>query len=102
MRTSDELEPPSIGLALTLERLKFPLARLKTGTPPRLSSHSINWDILEKQPSDLPPPPFSYLNIERGVKMKDSLIDCAMTYTNELTHKMVMDNQHLLPDYDGN
>lgn len=101
MRTSDELEPPSVGLALTLEKLQFPLGRLKTGTPPRLSSKTINWDALEKQPSDIPPPPFSYLNIERGVKMKDSLIECAMTYTNDHTHKLVMDNQHQLPDYDG-
>ena len=101
MRDSDEVEPPSIGLALTLERLKFPLARLKTGTPPRLSSKTINWDILEKQPSDVPPLPFSYLNIERGVKMHDKLITCAKSYTHEGTHKLVMDNQHTLPDYEG-
>ena len=102
MRTNDDaVEPPSIGLALTLERLKFPLSRLKTGTPPRLSSKSINWDILEKQVSDFPPPAFSYLNIEKGVKMIDSLISCAMTYTNEETHRLVLEHQHLLPDYDG-
>jgi tRNA uridine 5-carboxymethylaminomethyl modification enzyme len=77
IRNSDEVEPPSIGLALTLEKLQFPLARLKTGTPPRLVSETIDWDILEKQPSDIPPPPFSYLNNERGVKMKDHLIQCA-------------------------
>ena len=41
------------------------------------------------------------MNIERGVKMKDRLISCAKTYTNEATHKIVMGNQHLLPDYDG-
>ena len=91
----------SIGLALTLERLAFPLARLKTGTPPRLRSSTIDWAQLEKQPSDLPPPPFSYLNIERGVKMQHALIQCAKTYTNEASHKIVIDNQHLLPDYDG-
>ena len=101
MRQSEELEPPSIGLALTLQRLNFPLGRLKTGTPPRLDGSTINWDALEKQGSDMPPPPFSYLNIERGVKMKDSLIECAMTYTNQKTHQLVMENRHLLPDYDG-
>lgn len=101
MRNSDEVEPPSIGLALTLERLQFPLARLKTGTPPRLDGRTIAWDTLEKQPSDLPPPPFSYLNNVRGVKMVDHLIQCAKTYTNAETHRLVMEHQHLLPDYDG-
>lgn len=101
MRNSDALEPPSIGLALTLERLQFPLSRLKTGTPPRLDGKKINWDALDKQASDIPPPPFSYLNIERGIKLKDSLIECAKTYTNAETHQIVMDNQHLLPDYDS-
>ncbi|RYH12902.1 tRNA uridine-5-carboxymethylaminomethyl(34) synthesis enzyme MnmG [archaeon] len=101
MRSSEDLEPPSIGLALTLERLLFPLGRLKTGTPPRLNGKTIDWDKLEKQPSDLPPPPFSYLNIDRGVKLKDKLIECAKTYTNAETHRLVMEHQHRLPDYDG-
>lgn len=77
------------------------MGRLKTGTPARLSGKTIDWSRLESQPSDDPPPPFSYLNTERGVKMKDSLILCAKTYTTEETHRIVMANQHLLPDYDG-
>lgn len=104
MRDSDETEPPSVGLALTLERLAFPLARLKTGTPPRIRRSTIDWDDLEKQPSDIPPPPFSYLNIERGVRMAREgidMIECAKSYTTEETHKLVLKYQHLLPDYDG-
>lgn len=77
------------------------MSRLKTGTPARLVGSTIDWSILEKQPGDNPPPPFSYLNIERGVKLRDSLIDCAKTYTNAETHRLVMENQHLLPDYEG-
>lgn len=96
-----ELEPPSVGMALTLERLAFPLGRLKTGTPPRISAKSINWDKLDTQPSDYPPQPFSYMNIERGVSLGDRLIKCAKTYTNAETHKIVMDNAHLLPEFDG-
>jgi tRNA uridine 5-carboxymethylaminomethyl modification enzyme len=46
---SDEIEPPSIGLAITLQRLKFPISRLKTGTPPRLIKSSIDWSKLESQ-----------------------------------------------------
>ena len=105
MRDSDQTEPPSIGLARTLERLQFPLARLKTGTPPRILKSSIDWDSLEKQLSDDPPPPFSYLNIERGVRMVrdgEAMIECAKTYTTEHTHALVLEHQHLLPDYEGN
>lgn len=103
VRDSADTEPPSIGLAVTLEKkLQLPLNRLKTGTPPRLRRDTINWDILEKQDSDDPAQPFSYMNIDRGVKVPPSkFIHCAKTYTNELTHKMVMDNQHLLPEYEG-
>lgn len=101
MRTSDGTEPPSIGLALTLERLQFAMGRLKTGTPPRLVGSSIDWRQLESQPSDVPPIPFSFLNIDRGVKMADHLIKCAKTYTTAATHALVLANQHLLPDYDA-
>jgi tRNA uridine 5-carboxymethylaminomethyl modification enzyme len=41
------------------------------------------------------------MNIERGVVLKDRLIECAKTYTNDDTHAIVMENAHLLPDYDG-
>lgn len=101
MRETQEIEPPSIGLALTLERLEFPLDRLKTGTPPRLSAKTINWDILEKQESDLPPPAFSFLNAHTGVRMKDQLISCSQTYTNDVTHKLCLEYEHTLPSYDA-
>lgn len=101
MRDSDELEPPSIGLAKTLERLNFPLDRMKTGTPARLIRETINWSILEHQQSDYPPPAFSYLNNDKPLKLIDKFISCSLTYTNQNTHKIVMDNEHLLPQYDG-
>ena len=96
-----EVEPPSIGLAMTLEKLNFPLQRLKTGTPPRLSAKSIDWDRLDKQPSDHPAEPFSYMNIESGISLAHSLIECAKTFTNEKTHEIIMNNQNTLPDYEG-
>lgn len=86
-------------LYITNNRLGFPLSRLKTGTPPRLHRDSINWSILPSQPSDMPPPPFSYLN--STVKHIDQLIDCAQTATNSSTHELVMKYQHELPDYEG-
>jgi tRNA uridine 5-carboxymethylaminomethyl modification enzyme len=75
LRNSEEVEAPSIGLSETLEtRLALPLGRLKTGTPPRLDGRTIDWARLEPQPSDDPPRPFSYLNADKGVALKDRLI----------------------------
>ena len=45
--------------------------------------------ILEAQPSEVPPIPFSYMNALTGVSMADKLIACAKTYTNEETHRCV-------------
>ncbi len=55
-------EEPSIGLALSLEKLGLPLGRLKTGTPARLDGRTINWGMLEEQKGDNPPKPFSFLH----------------------------------------
>lgn len=55
-------DAPAIGLAKTLESLKFRLSRLKTGTPPRIRASSINYSQLEAQPGDNPPVPFSFMN----------------------------------------
>ena len=49
-------------MSKTLARYAFPLGRLKTGTPPRLAAASIDYSILEEQPSDSPPTPLSYMN----------------------------------------
>ena len=101
LRDSDEVEAPSIGLARTLERLQFPLSRLKTGTPPRLKSSTIDWAALEKQPSDEPALPFSYLNVGGEVQMQGRFIECAKTYTTPATHALCLQYQHTLPDYLG-
>ncbi len=90
-------EEPTIGLAVTLEKLGFPLARLKTGTPARLDSRTIDYTGLAVQPPDDNPVPFSYLNDKITVPQ----IDCHITYTNEETHKIIRDNLHLAPMYSG-
>ena len=90
-------EDPTIGLALTLEKLGFPLSRLKTGTPARLDGRTIDWDVLNAQKADENPVPFSYMNDEITVPQ----IDCHITYTNENTHKIIRDNLHRAPMYSG-
>lgn len=90
-------EAPSIGLALSLEKLGLPLGRLKTGTPARLDGRTINWGMLEEQKGDNPPKPFSFLNKEITVPQ----ISCYMTYTSEKTHQIIRDNIKRAPMYSG-
>lgn len=90
-------EKPAIGLAQTLERLEFPLGRLKTGTPARLDGRTINWAVLEEQKGDDPPQPFSTLNDVITVPQ----ISCHITYTNENTHRIIAENIHRSAMYSG-
>jgi len=101
MRDSDSVEPPCTALAATLLRLKLPLSRLKTGTPPRLDGRTIDNGALEPQPSEEPPLPFSYVNEGGTVANAHRLITCYKTYTNERTHDIVRANMHTLPDYES-
>lgn len=105
LRNSEKVEPPSTGLAHTLERFEFPLGRLKTGTPPRLDGTTIDWTVCKDQPSENPATPFSHLLQFRGHQPPqvhaNTLITCAQSATNDATHKLVMDYAHLLPQYDG-
>ena len=90
-------EQPTVGLAETLERLEFPLGRLKTGTPARLDGRTINWGILEEQPGDNPPQPFSFMTDKITVPQ----ISCHMTYTSQATHDIIRANLHRAPMYSG-
>lgn len=90
-------EQPAIGLAQTLKRLQFPMGRLKTGTPPRLDSRTIDWRGLDMQPGDEPPVPFSYLTTE----ITTPQIACGVTYTSAATHAVIRGNLHQAPIYSG-
>lgn len=90
-------EEPVIGLAETLERLDFPLGRLKTGTPARLDGKTIDWDQCAPQYGDENPEAFSYMT----EKLPNPQIPCYITYTNENTHKAIKDNIDRAPLYSG-
>lgn len=82
-------EAATFGLSKSLRDAGFQLGRLKTGTPPRLDSKTINYSVLEPQEGDDPPMPFSYLN--DTVSVQDQLL-CHATYTNGATHDVVRAN----------
>lgn len=90
-------EAPSMGLSNTLEKAGFALGRLKTGTPARLSSKTINWASLEMQPGDDVPVPFSTLTD----KLPNPQIECGITRTTAQTHKIIADNINKSAMYSG-
>ncbi|KAK8225632.1 glucose inhibited division protein A-domain-containing protein [Phyllosticta capitalensis] len=82
-------EAATFGLSKSLREAGFQLGRLKTGTPPRLDKKTINFDVLDPQPGDEPPMPFSYLNDR--VQVENQLL-CHMTFTNEAAHGIIRAN----------
>lgn len=92
-------ERPSGGIARTFERLGVRLARLKTGTPPRLDGRTIDTERLAPQHGDRPPEPFSFAH--RTVRHAERQLSCHMAYTTEETHRIVRQAQHLAPPYEG-
>lgn len=104
MHTGEETTPggrigeeASYGISNSLERLGFKLGRLKTGTPCRIDAKTINWDILEEQPGDNPPTPFSFMNKE----ITTPQITCHITHTNKWMHDLIKDNFHRAPLFSG-
>lgn len=81
-------DKPSIALADRLYELGFNIGRLKTGTPARLTKSSIDWNLLEQQSADETPVPFSFLTN----KIMIPQVTCAITHTNENTHKIIREN----------
>jgi tRNA uridine 5-carboxymethylaminomethyl modification enzyme len=80
-----------------LRELGFEMGRLKTGTPPRINSNSINYSVCERQPGDEPPTPFSHFT----EAISQSQLPCWITYTTEQTHQMIRDNLNRSPLYSG-
>ncbi|MDH5710193.1 MAG: tRNA uridine-5-carboxymethylaminomethyl(34) synthesis enzyme MnmG [Gammaproteobacteria bacterium] len=91
-------DPPSIALANRLRDLPFRVARLKTGTPPRIDSRSIDYSDLQAQPGDDPLPVFS---LTGSVSDHPQQVDCHITHTNERTHEIIREGLHRSPMYSG-
>ena len=91
-------EKPSTGLSEQLKKYYFKIGRLKTGTPPRLDSRTINFNKLEEQHADEEPYFFSFLT----KKNLNKQVSCRITYTNETVHKIISKNLNRSAMYSGN
>jgi len=91
-------EKPTTGLSEQLKKYNFTMGRLKTGTPPRLDSRTINFKNLEEQFADDDPYFFSFLT----KKNFNNQISCRMTYTNDEVHKIISKNIKRSAMYSGN
>lgn len=84
-------------LSGSLAEIGFQLARFKTGTPCRINGRTINFSILERQPGDPDPRPFSFSTL----KITQPQLDCYITYTNSAVHDLIRANLHRAPMYSG-
>src|SRR4030043_1738723 len=90
-------EFPSVGLSDSLRELGLKIGRPKTGTPPRLDAKTIDFSKTEPQWGDKPPCPFSYST----EKITNPQLPCYMTYTNDKTHKIILNSLDRSPLYCG-
>jgi len=90
-------EPASAGLSSSLARLGLPLARLKTGTPPRLDGRTVDWEEIERQSGDAVPEPLSWLS----GKLPNEQIACGITWTGPDLHAFIQANLGASAVYGG-
>jgi tRNA uridine 5-carboxymethylaminomethyl modification enzyme len=90
-------EKPSLGISERLKEHGVMLGRLKTGTPPRLDKHTIDWGACEVQHGDVVPEPLSYMTDIVTVLQ----IPCYITRTSEHTKRIIEENLHFSPMYSG-
>lgn len=88
---------PATELGKNLKNLGLPLRRFKTGTPARVLKSSIDFSELEVQKGDEPPQPFSYETENLG----ENKVDCHISWTNENTKQVILENIHRSPLYAG-
>lgn len=91
-------DPPANTLAQRLRDLPFRVARLKTGTPPRLDGRTIDFNQLQRQPGDEPLPVFSFTG---RVEEHPRQLPCFISHTSEATHDIIRANLDRSPMYSG-
>ncbi|MEJ5227667.1 tRNA uridine-5-carboxymethylaminomethyl(34) synthesis enzyme MnmG [Thermodesulfovibrio sp.] len=84
-------------LSESIRKIGLKMGRLKTGTPPRIDAKTIDFSKTEQQWGDLPPIPFSYSTKE----ITNPQVPCYITYTNERTHEIIINNLDRSPLYGG-
>lgn len=88
---------PANELSKALYKLNIPLRRFKTGTPSRVNRKSIDFSELDVQEGDKLTVPFSF---ETKQRPKNKVV-CHITYSNEKTKQIILDNLHRSPMYSG-
>ena len=91
-------DPPAISLAARLREIGLPVARLKTGTPPRIDGRTIDYSVMTEQPGDSPLPVFSFMG---NVSQHPAQVSCWITHTNEATHEVIRSGLDRSPMYTG-
>ena len=91
-------DAPSNKLAARLREMPFNVARLKTGTPPRLDGKTLNYAAMLEQPGDEPVPVFSFLGRRRD---HPEQVSCHITKTTEQTHEIIRGALDESPMYSG-
>lgn len=88
---------PATLLTQNLIELGYSVRRFKTGTPARLDGHTVDFEKLTAQEGDTLLFPFSFLN----TKVPETQVPCYLTYTNQKTHELILNNLDRAPLYNG-
>jgi len=91
---------PATELGENLKELGFPIRRFKTGTPARMHKDTLDYDAMTEQKGDEKIVPFSFMNEDKAFDITQ--ISCWLSYTNETTHKIILDNIERSAMYSGN
>jgi tRNA uridine 5-carboxymethylaminomethyl modification enzyme len=91
-------DPPSVSLSHKLRELNLPIARLKTGTPPRIDGRSIDYSVMLEQPGDTPVPVFSFMG---RAEQHPQQLPCWITQTNIKTHDIIRGGLDRSPLFTG-